>query len=138
VSEATRLAARYTEPAIRTLAEVMTDPFAMARDRLRAAETLLDRGHGKPQQAVIMVPGDKAEIRKQLASMSDAELMEIVNESRLPRLTMDAEFTEISEAGRHQGEGAAAGRSPPAAPDKAPARLVPSGELEPTDAELAS
>ena len=129
MSDATKLAREHTDRAIRTIAGVMDDPFEEARDRLRAAEMILDRGHGKASQAVIMVPGDKSEIRKQLASMSDAELMQIVNESRLPRLTIDAEFTEIGETVRSSGESAGAGRS-----------TAPAGEsiAEPTDEELLS
>lgn len=98
MSDATHLARRHTASAVKTIAEIMDDPLSEDRDRLRAAETLLDRGYGKAAQAVIMVPGDKTEIRKQLAAMDDAELMQIVNESRLPRLTVDAEFEEVAPA----------------------------------------
>jgi cytochrome P450 len=98
MSDATKLARRHTEAAVKTIAEIMDDPLSEDRDRLRAAETLLDRGYGKSSQAVILVPGDKTEVRKALAAMDDAELMQIVNESRLPRLTVDAEFEEVVPA----------------------------------------
>ena len=97
MSDATRLARGYTEAAVKTIVEVMEDPLSEDRDRLRAAETILDRGHGKAAQAVIQIPADR-QLAAQLAALSDAELMAVVNESRLPRLTVDAEFTEVISA----------------------------------------
>jgi hypothetical protein len=38
--------------AIETAKEIMLDTEAPPRDRLRAAEIILDRGYGKPEQAV--------------------------------------------------------------------------------------
>jgi hypothetical protein len=48
------LAKRYTEAAIETLAEVMQDKAAPHSARIAAAEALLGRGWGKPQQAIEM------------------------------------------------------------------------------------
>ena len=48
------LAKRYTEAAIDCLAEVMQDKTAPHSARVAAAEALLARGWGKPQQAIEM------------------------------------------------------------------------------------
>ncbi len=44
------LAKKYTEDAIRTLAEIMLDDTKREAARVSAAEVLLDRGWGKPTQ----------------------------------------------------------------------------------------
>lgn len=44
------LAQRYTQQAIDTLAEIMQDADAPQQARAMAADKLLDRGWGKPQQ----------------------------------------------------------------------------------------
>ena len=90
------LARQHTEQAIETLAQVMADPFAENRERLTAANSLLDRGHGKPNQAIIAVPGNR-QIAALLATKSDDELMAILNSTQLPRLQpIDAEFSEVA------------------------------------------
>jgi hypothetical protein len=43
-------AQQYTETAIQTLVEVMSDETAPHAARVAAANSLLDRGHGKPRQ----------------------------------------------------------------------------------------
>ena len=91
------LARGHTERAVETIAEVMNDPFAENRDRLKAAETILDRGHGKPNQAIIAVPGNR-ELAALLSKMSNDELAQIVQQSQLPRLApIDAAFTEVRD-----------------------------------------
>jgi hypothetical protein len=45
-------ARELTEDAIDTLATVMKDPKAPAAARISAAQALLDRGYGKPPQAI--------------------------------------------------------------------------------------
>lgn len=92
------LAREHTERAIETIADVMNDPFAENRDRLKAAEAILDRGHGKPNQAIIAVPG--RQIAAMLAGKSDDELLALINQHQLPRLTpIEAEFTEVVPVG---------------------------------------
>lgn len=92
------LAREHTETAIGVLAEVMKDPFAENRERIAAANAILDRGHGKPNQAIIAVPGNRA-IAALLSSKTDDELMAILNSTQLPRLThqaaIEATFTEV-------------------------------------------
>jgi hypothetical protein len=92
------LARQHTERAIDTLAEVMNDPFAENKDRLKAADSLLDRGHGKPLTATIALPSNTAH-RALLAALSDEELMARITQTELPRLTpIEAEFTEVVPA----------------------------------------
>lgn len=88
------LAREHTRDAITTLTEVMNDPFAENRDRIRAAEQILDRGHGKPLAAIIQLPPSKLQAQL-LAGMSDDELYEVVHQARLPSMfdnPIDAEF----------------------------------------------
>lgn len=46
------LARQYTEQAIQTLGDIMTDRDAPPACRVTAASSLLDRGWGKPAQAI--------------------------------------------------------------------------------------
>jgi hypothetical protein len=50
--EVRALAQEYTEAAVLVLAEVMTSKDATPAARVSAASALLDRGHGKPSQAL--------------------------------------------------------------------------------------
>lgn len=89
----------------------MGDPFAENKDRLRAAEAILDRGHGKAAQAIIQVPAT-LQMQRKLATLTNDELMAIVKGSPLPRLALpslpsieqepepiDAEFTLMHSEG---------------------------------------
>lgn len=51
-TELRSLAQQYTAQAIETLAEIMQSADASFGVRIVAANSLLDRGHGKPAQAV--------------------------------------------------------------------------------------
>lgn len=94
------LARQHTELAIETLAEIMADPWAKDADRIKAADSILDRGHGKPLAATISLPPSKLALQ-QLAAMSDEELMEVIKKP-LPRLAgpdpIEAEFSEVRPA----------------------------------------
>jgi HEAT repeat protein len=79
------LAREHTERAVETIVEVMSDPFAENRDRLRAAEALLDRGHGKPLAATIAIPANRQQAAA-LAALTDEELMERITGVALPRM----------------------------------------------------
>ena len=52
VGHVRELARQWTEQAIQTLADIMQDPSQPARARVAAAESLLDRGYGKPTQPI--------------------------------------------------------------------------------------
>jgi hypothetical protein len=86
---ASELARRYTDAAVTTVAQIMSDPFAEDRDRLAAARDILDRGHGKPLNTTVSVPASKRQA-EQIAAMSDGELLEAVRAAPLPKLRHDA------------------------------------------------
>lgn len=56
-------------------------PGIKPAERLRAAETILDRGHGKAVQAVISVPSRQA-VAARLAAMSDDDLLRIAQNAQ--------------------------------------------------------
>lgn len=90
---ASELARQHTERAIEVAAEILEN--GEDKDRLKAADMLLDRGHGKAAQAIIAVPASKQQ-QAMLAAMSDDELMKVLQAARLPRLApIEASFTEI-------------------------------------------
>lgn len=78
-------AREHTETAIQTIAGVMNDWCAEDRDRIAAANALLDRGHGKPVNAVISIPASR-QMAAALATMTDAELEQEIMDQPLPRL----------------------------------------------------
>lgn len=75
----------HTDEAIEVLHEIMVDPVYEAKDRLRAAEALLERGHGKAVSAVISVPLERRQ-KAEMAAMTDEELMAAIRDYELPRL----------------------------------------------------
>jgi hypothetical protein len=79
------MARDHAKEAIGVMHDIMTDPFQEAKDRLRAAEALLDRGHGKAVSAVISVPLERRQ-KAETAAMSDEELMAAIRDTPLPRL----------------------------------------------------
>jgi len=80
------LAREKSERALEVLESVMENDLAEDRDRLRAAEAILDRGYGKPSQAIIQVPASKQQAAL-LAAMSDDDLVRIIEQKQLPSLT---------------------------------------------------
>ncbi|MDE2097474.1 MAG: hypothetical protein KGL39_09535 [Patescibacteria group bacterium] len=84
------LARQHTEAAVNTINDVMTDPFAENKDRLKAAELMLDRGHGRPTSTVISVPAARRQ-REIAAAMSDDELLEVIQGAPLPALEAPVE-----------------------------------------------
>ncbi len=95
MSDASKLARDYDTEAIQVIKSIMDDPLAEPKDRLKAAEALLDRGHGKAAQAIIAVPASR-KVATALAAMTEDELYEVIQSEPLPRLSapvMDGEFT---------------------------------------------
>jgi hypothetical protein len=90
------LAREHTERAIEVLAEVMDNPVAEDRDRISAADRLLDRGHGKPLTATIALPANRAQAAL-LAAMSDDDLLQAISSAQLPRLTQATDADIISD-----------------------------------------
>jgi hypothetical protein len=58
-------------------------PGVKVAERIRAAETILDRGHGKAVQAVISVPS-KAKLVAVMSAMSDEALLQIAKRGSTP------------------------------------------------------
>jgi hypothetical protein len=56
-TEIRSLARRHTESAIKVLAGIMNEPDAPPAARVQAAQALLDRGWGKPTQAITGADG---------------------------------------------------------------------------------
>jgi len=68
MAEVKKLARSYTSKAIETLASIMEDAEATPAARVSAADSILNRGWGKPvQQVEVGRPGD-------FSAMSDAEV----------------------------------------------------------------
>lgn len=100
MKSADSIARDHTQAAIDTLAEIMRDPWAKDADRIKAADSILDRGHGKPLSATITLPPSKQALQ-QLAAMSDDELMAVIRQP-LPKLAapaIEAEFEEVPATG---------------------------------------
>jgi hypothetical protein len=77
------LAREYGEEAIEIIrGEMLTADES--RDRLKAAEMILDRGYGKAAQAIIAIPAQRQQL-KAAALYSDVELSRII----------DAEFKDL-------------------------------------------
>lgn len=72
------LARLYTAEAMGLLVQVARGDIGGAKvsDRVRAAEGILDRGHGRAVQAVISVPARRA-VAARLATMSDDQLLRL-------------------------------------------------------------
>jgi len=97
MKSADALAREHTEKAISLLAQVVDDTDAEYKDRIKAADSILDRGHGKPNQAIIQIPANRA-MAALLAGKSDEELLALLNSHQLPRLApIEAEFSEIDK-----------------------------------------
>lgn len=94
-----QMARERTDTALGVINEVMTDPFAENKDRLKAAIEMLDRGHGKPLSATIQVPIARQK-QAQLSKMSDADLMAHLQSQPLPTLLSlpapDAEWVDVT------------------------------------------
>lgn len=68
------IAGQYTDDAIKTLSDIMKDAKAPPNARAMAANSLLDRAHGKPRQAVEHTGANGGPMRFDLSDLSDEEL----------------------------------------------------------------
>lgn len=71
-----------TDLAVDTLEDVMCNGVKDS-DRIKAAESILDRGHGKAAQAIIHIPSTQR-MQAQLASMTDDQLVAIIEQKIRP------------------------------------------------------
>lgn len=79
------LAREHAPRALELLADTM-ESAVEDRDRIRAAEAILDRGYGKPAQAIIQVPANRRQAAL-LAGMTDEQLVAVIEQKQLPRLS---------------------------------------------------
>jgi hypothetical protein len=84
----------HAPKAIETLADIMATAVE-DKDRIRAAESLLDRGYGKPAQAIIQVPANRRQAAL-LAAMSDDDLVSIIEQKKLPSLAPRQPMVTVS------------------------------------------
>ena len=77
-------ARKRTQDAIDTLAAIMRDPKAPAAARVSAATALLDRGYGKPPQAI------EVSAEPDLSRLSDEDLETLKRNSEAARLPASA------------------------------------------------
>lgn len=73
--------------------------MAKDTDRLRAAQLILEMGHGKPTQAVIAIPSRGAGAQR-VAQYTTEKIMEMIEErggmqAMLERNAIEADFTEL-------------------------------------------
>lgn len=81
--------------------DILADTMESAvedRDRIRAAEALLDRGYGKASQAIIAVPASRRQAQL-LASMSDDALVAVIENKQLPRIGAPQKMITIGPTG---------------------------------------
>jgi hypothetical protein len=88
------LAREHAPRAIDILADTM-ESATEDRDRIRAAEALLDRGYGKPAQAIIQVPANRRQAAL-LAAMSDEQLVAVIEQKKLPSLAPRQPMVTVS------------------------------------------
>jgi hypothetical protein len=86
------LAKIYTQAALDVLVEIMHDPSANANARVTAAEAVLNRGWGKPDQQTQIT------LKKHVDQFSDEEILAILSSANI---TLDAEevVTDATESG---------------------------------------
>lgn len=100
IDHATALARAHTAEAVGVLVEVMRDPKAKGA-RLTAAMAIIERGHGKPIQAIAVNPSRKA-VGALLADMTDSQLLELAAKARAARLPV-IEGGTTQNGGPHAG-----------------------------------
>lgn len=98
-TSADRLARMHTSEAVGAIVDVMRNPMAKDTDRLRAAELLLDRGHGRATQATITISA-KGAVAGRLAQLTTEALMERIEaagglDALHRRNAIEGQFTEL-------------------------------------------
>ena len=83
------LARAHTKEAIGAAVDVLRDKSAFPSDRLKAAQLILDRGHGKPTSVTVSVPAKRA-TAQQLVNMTEADLLAIIASRQRNAPTQDS------------------------------------------------
>lgn len=87
------LSRAHTKEAIGAVVEILRDKSAFPGDRLKAAQILLDRGHGKPTNVTVSVPAKRA-TAQQLINMTEADLLAIIASRQRNAPTEDSSTTQ--------------------------------------------
>ena len=90
VAEVRELARKYTVEAIETLVEIMRDAQCTPAVRVAAANALLDRGHGRPPQAIETSNGTTLVVMTGIGRAPDQPLL-ITDVTDVPDETGDAD-----------------------------------------------
>jgi hypothetical protein len=83
-ADISELARSHAPRAIELLADAM-EVAETDKDRIRAAEAILDRGYGKPSQAIIAIPATRRQALA-AAAFNDDQLVAIIERKALPKL----------------------------------------------------
>lgn len=123
LTEDVSLSRLHTAEAIGTLVSVMRAKDVLPADRLRAANSLLERAHGKAA-TVVAGNGTRKAVSLQLAAMDDSDLLEVLHNARSLRLS--------AEGGMPPSEGPMAGGEGKGTPlPLADPHLLPANSLVP-------
>jgi hypothetical protein len=87
------LARLHTKEAIGAAVEILRDKSQFAADRLKAAQMILDRGHGKPTSVTVSVPAKRA-TAQQLINMTEEQLLAIIASRQRNAPTEDSATTQ--------------------------------------------
>ena len=116
------LAKLHAKEALSVQVEIMRDPDVKPEIRLKAADSVLDRGVGRPSRAVVYVPA-KQRTAAQLASMSDEQLLALAAQARAQQA--QAAEQEASEMRAAAAEAASMDPSNPLYRSRDGRRLLP-------------
>lgn len=78
VAEVRKLARAHTATALRALVEIVSNQEAPPAARVSAANSILDRGYGRPSQAI-----EASLVSKQARECSDEELLAILSAGKV-------------------------------------------------------
>jgi hypothetical protein len=96
------LARSFSESAVRTLAGIMTEEGCSAKDRIRAAEILLDRGWGKAIEHHVLADVQGSTLTKVVREIVHLEPM---SREQLEETDLLVEWKEVSNDEHTNGGG---------------------------------
>jgi hypothetical protein len=96
------LARSFSESAVRTLAGIMTEPECSAKDRIRAAEILLDRGWGKAVEHHVLADVQGSTLTKVVREIVHLEPM---SREQLEETDLLVEWKDVSNDEHTNGGG---------------------------------
>jgi hypothetical protein len=87
------LARAHTKEAIGAIMEVLRDKSVFPSERLKAAQLILERGHGKPTSVTVSIPAKRA-TAQQLINMTEEQLLAIIASRQRNAPTEDSQTTQ--------------------------------------------